>query len=222
MEINHENIKSLTDQVKAIQWPENAETREEWLNAMHETAMKKVKLIMDAGFTPNTVIPASLYWDAYDLRIELYNPADFGKNGKLSEIRERIYRALENGRSWMYWKEFNAHKQVRKDLTDGTENKAGAGNWLYSKRYDSIDEIIAEYRKKKSLVRWEQADEFCILCTWSELFDYLASYNKKGLSTWFKKTVTYSMESEKYCVQLQTYQTSSAKMAYLKKCPYQA
>lgn len=171
------------------------------------------------GVTAATVVLAADFVDAVQLAYNLTNPADFGRDGKNAEVMERVLRWLENGRSWAHWGEFHARKHGYADVGRRTEMKTGCGDWLYSRTYADRSRIIAEYWKKETLIRWA-TDEFTIECTWHELFDYLASYNDKGIETWFKTNTKYNVMISETVVMMQEYKTSKRKIKFLQACPY--
>lgn len=168
-----------------------------------------------------TTIVLSGLWNEVitDLLPSLYNPADFGRNGKIGEVTERVMQWQEAGRRFARWNEFHARKSGRADLGRRTEVKTGCGDWLYSLTSGEWDGIIAEYRHKQTRIRWS-TNEFIIDATWEQFLDYLEEYNAKGLATWFKSQVAYNPMLNKAVIRMQEYKTSKKKIAYLQNCPY--
>ena len=151
----------------------------------------------------------------------LYNPADYGKNGKIAEVTERLARWQENKRPMCCWFECHAKKSGKSDLNSKQqeEMKTGAGDWLYSTLNCTREEIIAEYRKKSSLIYW-QTEYFTIRCTWHELLAYMDTYNEKGAEQFFKATCKYNAQLTKSVCMLQEWKTSKKKIAFFQSCPY--
>lgn len=177
----------------------------------------EARAIADKYLKPDTVIPHTLFKLALRARANMYNPLDKGMYGKLGEIEARMDEW--NSRKWARWNEFTARKHGYADIGKRTENKTGTGDWLYSRRYASLEEIVAEYAKKQTIIRWATED-FCIVCTWAELFEYLAEYNAKGIYTWFNSCLKYNANTSETIVKMQEYKTSKRKTLYLISCPY--
>lgn len=171
------------------------------------------------GITSTEVVKAADFITAVNLAMELYSPTDKGRYGKNAEVLERVQGWLANGRTYAKWGEFFARKSGKADIGTRTEMKTGCGDWLYSCKHSDRSAIIAEYWKKETIIRWA-TEEFCIVCTWHELFDYLNSYNAKGIDTWFKTNVKYNVMLSKTVVMMQEYKTSKKKLAFLQECPY--
>lgn len=159
----------------------------------------------------------------YMIRIieKLYNPADYGKNGKVSEVEERLARWEENNRPCCRWHEMHAKGHGQSDMNSRKqeEMKTGAGDWLYSKTACTREEIISEYRHRQSLILWK-TDEFTIRCTWEQLFDYMELYNDKGVVQFFKANTKFNPQVSKSVCMLQEWKTSKKKIAFFKACPY--
>lgn len=171
------------------------------------------------GVKADDIIRADDFMDAVNLALALYSPADKGRFGKNGEVMERALGWLDGGRKYAHWGEFFARKSGKADVGTRTEMKTGCGDWLYSCKYSERSAIIAEYWKKETMIRWSTED-FTIVCTWHELFDYLASYNNKGIETWFKTNTKYNVMLSKTVVMMQEYKTSKRKIAFLQDCPY--
>lgn len=178
----------------------------------------KVREEMDRlGFEPNTVILQSDWNLLCMVRALMYNPADYGRFGKIGEFEHRVDLWCEGGRTWAFYREFVARKSGQRDAADG-EHKTGAGDWLYSRRYDTYEEILAEYAKKETGIVW-RTEYFDIRCRWCDLFEYLAGYKGKGdVTTWFNRSLKYG--DGQVIVKLQTWTTSQKKIAFLQACPY--
>lgn len=179
--------------------------------------------------TRETLIPCEYSAVMLEYRYLEYNPADFGMEGKYSELRERVELACEKGVA-LRWVEYRAHKAGRRDLTYGrtaVEKKTGAGDWLESKRAFTPDAIVREYSRKTSYIHWQVDDlEIDITCRWCELMEYLGQYHRKaggpamGAAYWFKNQCKASADGDRWILEIQTYRTSEKKLAYLRACPY--
>lgn len=158
----------------------------------------------------------------YVIRIieKLYNPADFGANGKIKEVERRLNEWYENKRPVCMWYELHARKSGKSDIRRNMhEYKTGAGDWLYSTVNSDYESILQEYRNKQTIIEWE-TEFFHITCTWQELFDYMDTYNEKGFAQFFKRGVKYNPQLTKTVVMLQEWKTSKKKIAFFAACPY--
>lgn len=158
----------------------------------------------------------------YVIRIieKLYNPADYGANGKIKEVERRLTAWHENKRPVCMWYELHARKSGKSDIGKTMhEYKTGAGDWLYSTVNCEFDSILQEYRNKQTIIEWE-TEYFHITCTWQQLFDYMDTYNSKGYAQFFKTCVKYNAQLTKSIVMLQEWKTSKKKIAFFAACPY--
>lgn len=194
-----------------------AERMEEIIRKYTEEDYLSVREEVDKlGIVKNTVVPAEYMNLACRLRWLMYNPADFGRNGKVAEFEYRVDGWLENGRTWCHWRELCARKTGKVDAGKNEEHKTGAGDWLRSQRYETFEAILAEYARKETYIVW-RTDYFSIRCKWCELFDYLTGYNG-NVETWFNRSLKYG--DAEVVVKLQEWKTSKKKIAYLVACPY--
>lgn len=177
--------------------------------------------VLECGLTFTAQIAKEAFFEALKLRELLFNPDDYGINGKLSETEENLQLWAENEHIYsLPWRCFFTKAHGRTDIeTNGEryEKKTGAGDWLYSKRFSEWNAIINEYKRKTSYIIWE-TDSFRIVATWTDFLNYLESYNEKGLTTWFKSCIKYSMYGA--CLQMQEFKTSKRKLSYLESCPW--
>ena len=186
------------------------------------------------GVTAKTPVFVDAWATMLKVRKGLFNPDDLGKNGKYAEVRDRLELYKMNGQSKTTWGEFFAHKSGRKDIVDkveklNIEKKTGVGDWLYSKRYSTLEGVRKEYeRKENDRIRWDYEKTIVkpaskrkpervvslsihIEMTWKEFFAMLEGFNG-DISTFFKPV----KETENgYCFQLQEIQTSEKKIEYL-------
>lgn len=175
------------------------------------------------GVSASTLIFADAWDTMYKVRKALYNPNDYGMNGKLAEVSDRLELYRMNGQTKTTWSEFSAHSNGKHDITDKVEGyhiekKTSVGDWLHSKTASDFDRMIAEYSRKNELIRWdytkpEKGIDIHFEYSWKEFFEILSGYNDKGLRTWFKNTLICSGCG--YCLQMQEIQTSKKKIAYL-------
>ena len=178
-------------------------------------------IVAEAGITFRSLIAKEAFFVALEVRRAVANPADKGRDGKLSENLENIQLWDENTHVHvLQWRSFFTRQQGKVDIkSDGIsyEKKTGAGDWLHSKKYDTWQDIIDEFRAKTSWIIWE-TDEFRIEAPWADFMDYLEAYKpKKGLTTWFRPEVKLSSYGS--CIMMQSFKNSKPKMEYLKACP---
>lgn len=187
-------------------------------NMDYETARKFIAYV---GITNGTTIMREAFPYIVAIIEKLYNPADYGKNGKISEIEERLIRWYENKRPCCRWFELHARRNGQSDLSNAKqeEMKTGAGDWLYSKTACTREEIISEYRHRQTLIFWK-TEYFTIRCSWEELFDYMESYNEKGVEQFFKSNIKFNPQVNKAVCMLQEWKTSKKKIAFFSACPY--
>ena len=179
------------------------------------------KFIEHVGIKPETLIEKDAFPLIPQILEFLYNPADYGKNGKIREVEERLSRYFENEYVFTCkWSECHARKTGRSDVGKRQEEmKTGAGDWLRSFKYFSMEEIVDEYSKRKSIILWS-TDYFRIRCSWRQLMEYLDTYNEKGKYQFFKKAVKMDNMTNQVVVMLQEWKTSKKKIAFLQACPY--
>ena len=183
-----------------------------------ETARRFVDHV---GIKPETLIERDAFPIIPQIISFLYNPADYGKNGKIAEVEERLTRYYENGHVFACkWSECHARKTGRSDVGKRQEElKTGAGDWLRSFKYFSMHEVVDEYSKRDSIILWS-TEYFRIRCTWRQLLEYFDSYNEKGKYQFFKSTVKIDNMTSQTIVMLQEWKTSKKKIAFLQACPY--
>lgn len=173
------------------------------------------------GISADTLIEREAFPLVPQILEYIYNPADYGKNGKIAEVEERLSRYYENKHVFTCrWGECHARKSGRSDIGKRQEEmKTGAGDWLRSYKYFSMHDIVDEYSKRESLILW-QTDFFRIRCTWRQLLEYFDTYNEKGKYQFFKSNVKMDNLTSQVVVMLQEWKTSKKKIAFLQNCPY--
>lgn len=169
----------------------------------------------------DTILHVSLWKIALQIRLAIVNPKDTGAKGKLAEVIERLQTMKRNGTTETTWSEFFAHGQHVADIIDeatgaSIECKTGvAGADFLRSTSSDFSKAVEEYRKSDELLHFHNKEySFDILCTWGEFFDYLASYNDKGLSTWFD-TIPSKRSGKLYIYKMQVIKTSKKKIKYL-------
>lgn len=197
--------------------------------------MRKAVKLLGISHT-ETIIPRRFFKLCFAVRKAMLNPQDKGGYGKCKEAEIRLFEDKHVTR--VLWREFFAHSEELDDIRQGKvrcalEVKTGAGDWMKSACFEELDDILAEYKEHKELIRWDvntsyynpnnEEDarngatvRFNILCTWEQLFDYLNSYTGRG--QWFRKPVP--TEQGQYLVRMQEFRTSWPKCQYLMNCPY--
>ena len=183
----------------------------------------------ELGLERDIVIPCEYLDDMLEYRYVCYNLADYGMEGKFSEVRERVKQAIAREKD-LRWNEFNAHRAGRRDLSYGrkaVEKKTGAGDWLVSTKNSNPEKIVAEYSKKHTMIHWEVEDlEINITCEWCQLMEYLGQYRssktgpERGAAYWFKSYTKPAVDGDRWILEIQTYRTSEKKLAWIKACPY--
>lgn len=176
------------------------------------------KACRDAGLEPTSQILTEAFPIMVKIAQWTYSPNDKGRNGKHREVAKRLQEKIKRGATFTYWSEFFARKQGQVDIegADGIhyESKTGAGNFNYC-RYSTLEQMRAYYEQKENaMLDWKYtAIGVHVVCTWSEFFQYLEAYNKKGLETWYKKDRL--LTSKGYVFFLQNITGSAKKIRYL-------
>lgn len=141
-------------------------------------------------FTGRMRVPFHYLDMMYNVSANTYNPADYGKNGKLGEVSTRVERAREVKRSMMIC-DFKAHSQKKADykpIIDKQgrpyERKTAKGDWYTVEAKDRFEALDLYRRyKSKSLIAWTTVD-FTIIAPVSWLLDELEKY-PKGAASFF-------------------------------------
>lgn len=183
------------------------------------------------GIDRDTIIPCEYATFMLKWRKAEYNPADYGCDGKFSEVTERIMMAVKKDKA-VRWIEYSAHKAGRRDMSYGrkaVEKKTGGGDWLMSYNYSEPEQIVNEYSRKTSTIHWEVKKlNIDITCSWAELIEYLSHYRRAkngpemGAAYWFKKYTKESDDGDRWIVEIQNYTGSESKIEYIQNCPYNA
>lgn len=180
------------------------------------------------GIDGSTVIPAAFCKGMLLWRKVEFSDSDWGKDGKYLEIVRRVMTWAKAGQD-VRWVEFRAHKAGQADMTikdQDIEIKTACGNWLYSRTNTTISSIVEEYSHKQEKVNLLNPDyKLDILCTWSELLDWMSQYKRSkkgpamGAEYWFRECVQLE-DGNNWVVVIQNWKASEKKVAHLQACPY--
>lgn len=180
------------------------------------------------GVTRETIVPYEYGPDLLEYRKLEYSPDDWGKDGKFSEVKERVLQFVAQKKNFR-WIEMSAHKAGNADLKYGrrhVEKKTGGGSWLVSKKAHTIEGIVNEYRRKKTLLHFENEKyHLDITCQWCEFIEYLDNYKRSkkgpamGAEYWFKEVIQ-SQDGDRWIAVMQEWKHSEKKVAYLQKCMF--
>ena len=153
------------------------------------------------------------------IRSAMYNPDDYGMNGKLNEIEKRLQRSIVTNTP-MRWGEYNARRAEKADMVVivngkryAIEQKSSRGDWA-TVNADNIEDALEEYANFSNWICWDTED-FTIFMPISELMEKLNGYNKKGAKTFFENQLSYKVTTGNYCLKMQAYHTSDKKRKYL-------
>lgn len=161
------------------------------------------------GIPQEIWIPKKHWRIAYAFRSLFYKNSDTGINGKMIEVADR----LDNSKATaLPWAEFSAHKPGKYDnrfrrLT--YERKTGTGRWFTTA---TLEEGIRDTLNHKKWIwfTYECGSHYIeIITTYDKWWEILATYNAKGVITWFK----YNKSRAEW--DFQTLNTSDKKMRWL-------
>lgn len=155
----------------------------------------------------------------YSLMVACRNPADFGKDGKITEAGLRLIRSLATNRP-LNNNAFYAHAPNVDDTriyVDGKpirlEIKTGAGDWYRTECRD-IESALQAYAQENKLLIWKTF-AFTIVLPFSEFLDALDNYNEKGAAQFFKSSLKVNELGR--VLQLQEWKTSKKKIRFLQQ-----
>lgn len=155
----------------------------------------------------------------YSLMVACRNPADFGKDGKITEAGLRLIRSLATNRP-LNNNAFYAHAPNVDDTriyVDGKpirlEIKTGAGDWYRTECRD-VESALQAYAQENKLLIWKTF-AFTIVLPFSEFLDALDNYNEKGAAQFFKSTLKVNELGR--VLQLQEWKTSKKKIRFLQQ-----
>lgn len=155
----------------------------------------------------------------YSLMVACRNPADFGKDGKITEAGLRLIRSLVTNRP-LNNNAFYAHAPNVDDTriyVDGKpvrlEIKTGAGDWYRTECRD-VESALQAYAQENKLLIWKTF-AFTIVLPFSEFLDALDNYNEKGAAQFFKSTLKVNELGR--VLQLQEWKTSKKKIRFLQQ-----
>ena len=155
----------------------------------------------------------------YSLMVACRNPADFGKDGKITESGLRLIRSLATNRP-LNNNAFYAHAPNVDDTriyVDGKpvriEIKTGAGDWYRTECRD-VESALQAYAQENKLLIWKTF-AFTIVLPFSEFLDALDNYNEKGAAQFFKSSLKVNELGR--VLQLQEWKTSKKKIRFLQQ-----
>ena len=155
----------------------------------------------------------------YSLMVACRNPADFGKDGKITESGLRLIRSLATNRP-LNNNAFYAHAPNVDDTRiyiDGKpvrlEIKTGAGDWYRTECRD-VESALQAYAQENKLLIWKTF-AFTIVLPFSEFLDALDNYNEKGAAQFFKSSLKVNELGR--VLQLQEWKTSKKKIRFLQQ-----
>ena len=176
------------------------------------------KIAVEIGLTDDAGVPLDVWAKPADFNITfafrwvMYNPADTGRNGKATEVGDRIDWAKAKGRA-LPWAEFSAHKQGKLDNRFSRidfERKTGTGHWFNTA---TLEQAVTETTAHRRWIWFSyETDDVAIeiITTYDKWWKILASYNpRKGIATWFKWNPTRKEWD------FQTLKTSTKKLHWL-------
>ena len=155
----------------------------------------------------------------YSLMVACRNPADFGKDGKITESGLRLIRSLVTNRP-LNNNAFYAHAPNVDDTriyVNGKpvrlEIKTGAGDWYRTECRD-VESALQAYAQENKLLIWKTF-AFTIVLPFGEFLDALDNYNEKGAAQFFKSTLKATELGR--VLQLQEWKTSKKKIRFLQQ-----
>lgn len=155
----------------------------------------------------------------YSLMVACRNPADFGKDGKITEAGLRLIRSLATNRP-LNNNAFYAHAPNVDDTriyVDGKpirlEIKTGAGDWYRTECRD-VESALQAYAQENKLLIWKTF-AFTIVLPFGEFLDALDNYNEKGAAQFFKSSLKVNELGR--VLQLQEWKTSKKKIRFLQQ-----
>ena len=155
----------------------------------------------------------------YSLMVACRNPADFGKDGKVTEAGLRLIRSLATNRP-LNNRAFYAHTPNADDtrvFIDGKqiriEIKTGGGDWYRTECRD-VESALQAYAQENKLLIWKTF-AFTIVLPFGEFLDALENYNEKGAAQFFKSSLKVNELGR--VLQLQEWKTSKKKIRCLQQ-----
>ena len=128
-------------------------------HAHYETMLVKFRNVFFRHFFLSDKVPSNLVPVFQKFAENFYDKTSTGYNGIIEEVKDRtsLYSDIDG---FVLVREFLKHEDGKTDIFDkqeriSYEKKTGCGDWLRSERSSSFEEVIAEYRRKKTLIRWD-------------------------------------------------------------------
>lgn len=193
-----------------------AKVNPEQLAALRKVAKCANYLEARAMVEESGILPSTTFVSAEEKRIALYarsacyNPADFGKDGKLNEIAHRVNAS----RSPMPWKAFNARQAGLSDqtfklegITYSFEHKTSNGDFFHTSA-ETLEDAFLEWGKNPHKLLYWDTQYFTLVIPANELLEALNGYCL-GWRTFFRLNGNIV-----YC---QPFRTSQKKLAFLEQ-----
>ena len=163
-----------------------------------------------------------------------YSKDNKGYKGIVNEVHKRVgtikrtEKVINQGGITV--SDFMLHKASETDTIFfdkhiSIEEKSGTGDWLRSSTSHNFEDIIKEYRRKRTMIRWDYAFtiqskrngtehyHIKILTSYARLFDFLTEYNG-NLASWFTES-SRSGDNGTTLYKMQEIATSRKKAQYL-------
>lgn len=125
----------------------------------YEEQIKAYRACFFHHFLLSDSVPSSLVKAFIRFSKNFYDKHSTGYNGIIEEIKDRVtlYSDIDG---YVFIREFLKHGDGQTDIYDkeeriSYEKKTGCGDWLRSEKNSIFDEVIKEYCRKKTLIRWD-------------------------------------------------------------------
>ena len=147
------DLKKFVDEVQ----PVITEAKKSGLST--DEKIKLYRSVFFHNFRLSDTVPSSLVNAFFRFAEKFYDKSSFGYDGIMEEIKDRVY-LYSSIDGFVAVREFLKHGDGKTDIYDKKERicyekKTGTGDWLRSERFDSFDDVIMEYRRKRTLIRWD-------------------------------------------------------------------
>lgn len=125
----------------------------------YEEKIKAFRSCFFRHFFLSDKVPSSLVPTFIRFSEKFYDKSSVGYTGIIEEIADRVilYSEIDG---FVLVREFLKHGEGKTDIYDkenrtSYEKKTGCGDWLRSEKYNTFEEVIQEYRRKRTLIRWD-------------------------------------------------------------------
>lgn len=110
-------------------------------------------------FRLSDTVPAEMVDMFNSFAEKFYDKTALGYDGIIAEIKDRteLYAMIDG---YVAIREFLKKPEGKTDIYDKEnricyEKKTGCGDWLRSERSTTFEEVIEEYKRKRTLIRWD-------------------------------------------------------------------